>query len=135
MLEKDYPITDLKSSKAQFIDMGDRCTRCPICGKVFYIRNVDIYIYKLRNKKGFQRIFCSYNCKRTAENKIEENFIDGRRRYISYPEDYPKNWIEVYGKYLNSEITRRKASALLDITVSNFDTLRNFYESLPEDEK
>lgn len=135
MLEKDYPYTILNSKEAQYINTSDRCTRCPVCNKVFLIRFADDYVYKFRNKKGTMRFFCGYNCKRNAEKKILENHVDGRRRYINYPDDYPDNWITNYNRFIDRAITKAEAARVMDISIREFDTLRDYYENLSPDER
>ena len=72
MLEKDYPQVGLNEEKSQFYNSEDRCLKCPICGKVFFVRLIDNYIYKLNNIKGNRRVLCGWNCYRKAEDLIKE---------------------------------------------------------------
>lgn len=82
MLEKDYPQVELNEAKTQFYNPEDRCLKCPICNKVFFVRLIDNYIYKMNNIKGYRRVFCGWNCYRKAETLIKEARIKrGTRVY------------------------------------------------------
>lgn len=134
MLDKDYPYIELNAKKQQYINFTDRCTRCPICNKVFYIRKVDEWAYKAQNKRKSLRIFCSYNCKGKAMKEMfAEPKKDGRRLYLEYPKDFPDNWDTEYARYMDMAITRAEASRVMGIGVTKFDTLKKFYEALVEE--
>jgi len=72
MLEKDYPQVELNEAKIQYYNLNDKCFKCPMCGKVFFVRSIDNYTYRMNNVKGFKRVFCGWNCYRKAENLIKE---------------------------------------------------------------
>lgn len=44
MKDSDYPYIKLESKEYQRLSL-DRCTRCPICDKVFYIRDSEHWAY------------------------------------------------------------------------------------------
>ena len=66
MTDKDFPQVEINSEQTQFVSNG-RCTRCPVCGKVICIPYLRGWTYKMINKKGFQRVMCSWTCYRKAE--------------------------------------------------------------------
>lgn len=66
MKDSEFPQVELISNETQtFPDQG--CTRCPICGKVFYVRLNTTWTYKLINKHDKQRFMCGWNCFVKAE--------------------------------------------------------------------
>lgn len=66
MRDNEYPTIKLISKKTQAFP-AHGCTRCPICGKVFYVRLNTSWIYKLVNIYGKLRFMCGWNCFREAE--------------------------------------------------------------------
>lgn len=74
MKDSDYPYVELESKGCQRLSL-DRCTRCPICDKVFYIRDSEHWAYKMQNKSDLQRLFCSWGCLRKAEKIIKPDYF------------------------------------------------------------
>jgi F0F1-type ATP synthase gamma subunit len=129
MREVDYPYNELNDNSIQYYNSEDRCYRCPVCGKVFYVMVADSYAYKFLNKFGKTRTLCSWKCLNKAKNTIKENFKDGRIKIYSYPEDFPTNWEFVYNRFLNKAITKPEAVRLLNLSSNHvFEKLRETYD-------
>ena len=88
MQDKDFPFIEFNSEDTQLVTAG-RCTRCPICGKVICIPDINAWVYKMVNKQGRQRLTCSWTCHRKAEalqqttnrrNDIIDRYLDLDRR-------------------------------------------------------
>lgn len=49
-------------------------TKCPICGKRFYISAADNWVYKKNPRKGHDKtiLFCTWTCMRTWERSKED---------------------------------------------------------------
>ena len=131
MREKDYPYTELDSDTAQYYNTGDRCFRCPICNKVFFVMNTDDYIYKIKNKYNRVRTLCSYNCTNKAKSILKDVKVDRRKKPIHYPESYPTNWNEVYARWYDKAITKAEAIRIMDISSTKvFNRLADYYEEM-----
>lgn len=72
-MEKDlYPQAELFTDRVQYVST-DRCTKCPICGKIFTIFILRDYVYKIKHTHGQYRFMCGWKCFRQAENlKLEK---------------------------------------------------------------
>ena len=129
MREQDYPYTELESNTIQFYNPEDRCFRCPICNKVFYVRCADDYIYRLTNKHNKVRTMCSYTCKNKAKEELKNAHPDRRKKPIHYPQDFPINWIDIYNEWRSKAITKAEAIRIMSISsIKVFDKLVNCYE-------
>jgi hypothetical protein len=69
MREQDYPYVQVESNEVQRISK-ERCFKCPICHKVFFVHIIGKWSYKLLNKHEKQRVFCSWSCLRKGDKII-----------------------------------------------------------------
>ena len=70
MMECDYPTVELTSDKSQSTTDGG-CTRCPICGKVFYLPDITQWAYKVTNNHYIPRYMCSWTCLNKAKEVLK----------------------------------------------------------------
>lgn len=131
MLEKDYPYSKIDDNNLQYYDKLDRCCRCPICEKVFYVPVVRKWTYKLTNSHDKLRIMCGWTCYRKAESAIKPLINTEPKDVLKFPEDYPEDWLEVYHLWSTKAITAGEAVRLLNLEgYTTFLTLRHSYENL-----
>ena len=79
MKDTDYPQVMVSSKETQFVSK-DRCTRCPVCEKVFCMPSPGMWTYKITNGHDIRRYFCSYGCSRKGEQIIYPNrFYKGKK--------------------------------------------------------
>ena len=83
MLDKDFPVILFDSEELQLVTSG-RCVRCPICGKVVCVPDINTWVYKMVNRQGKQRIMCSWTCFRKGEQMIKDARMQRRERYDQY---------------------------------------------------
>ena len=128
MRDQDYPYTKLEGNDIQYYNTADRCFRCPVCNKVFYMRSAEDWVYKLINKQGKTRNLCSYSCSKKAKEQLNSH-IDRRKKIIVYPNDFPVNWEFVYARWKDKAITKAEAVRLLNISsLKAFNKLLEIYE-------
>ena len=82
MKDSDYPRIMVTGKEYQSMTK-DRCTRCPVCEKVFCMPSPGMWVYKMENEHELIRYFCSYGCKRKAEQIIHpERFENGKEKKL-----------------------------------------------------
>lgn len=74
MNDNDYPITELNSDTGQQFSDG-RCTRCPICEKIFFVPTISTYAYKIKNINRVTRYVCSWKCLNKAKPLVQRKRI------------------------------------------------------------
>lgn len=56
-----------RDRKESLLTAGEKL--CPICGKVFYVHDAEVWAYKAGYSWSKRTYFCSWGCMRKAEEK------------------------------------------------------------------
>ena len=60
-----------KDRKESLLTAGEK--KCAMCGKVFYVHDAEVYVYKTGFKDSRKTYFCGWGCMRKAERMKDEH--------------------------------------------------------------
>ncbi len=60
--------------------------KCPVCGKIFYLQDVTLWVYKMRIQHTSTVYFCSWRCLRAEETAGNPHMKSIKRPRVYSPE-------------------------------------------------